>query len=149
MKRTWRLAAFLGAFALLAVHTAANAQATVSRPLKMAAESQQTINLGNGAVSARARGVATHLGSFTADGSGNLADPVNFGTLSAANGDEVYYEGNTATGAYAITGGTGRFKGAGGVFVITVQMMGQPVIHPENGTMTIELRWTASGTIIY
>ena len=59
----------------------------------------------------------------------------------------MYFEGGV-NGVYTVTGGTGRFAGATGMFVVTPQWVGDPVIHPD-GTMTIDLRWTAVGTITY
>lgn len=54
-----RFAAALGAFVLLAVTTALDAQTAIARPWRMTAESQQVIRLSDGAVTAHAR--AWHL----------------------------------------------------------------------------------------
>jgi len=74
-------------------------------------------------------------------------EPVSRGTMTAANGDLVYFEGGV-NGVYTVYDGTGRFTGATGTFVVTPQMVGDLVIHPD-GTATIDLRWTAVGTIRY
>lgn len=36
------------------------------------------------------------------------------GTITAANGDKIYFSGLVTSGTYVITGGTGRFADAGG-----------------------------------
>jgi hypothetical protein len=146
MRRNGRFAAVLGAFVLLAAMTA-GAQKAVTRPWTMAAESQQVISLSDGAISAHAWGQASHLGQFTSEGSGHVGNPFSRGTMTAANGDLVYFEGGV-NGVYTVTAGTGRFVGATGTFVVTPQMVGELVMHPD-GTATIDLSWTAVGTIRY
>jgi hypothetical protein len=147
MKRTWRFAALVGAFALLAVTTTASGQTAVTRPWTMTAESQQVIIMSTGAVEARARGVASHFGLFTADGWGSLTDPVLQGTMTAANGDLVEWVGRQGSPLYTITGGTGRFLGATGAYVVTVQSM--VIAMDSDGNLIINLKWTAVGTITY
>ena len=146
MKRSGRFAVALGAFVLLAAMTA-GAQKAVTRPWTMAAESRQVITLSDGTISAHAWGEASHFGQFTSEGSGSVGSPVSRGTMTAANGDLVYFEGGV-NGVYTVYDGTGRFTGATGTFVVTPQMVGDLVIHPD-GTATIDLRWTAVGTIRY
>jgi len=146
MKRNWWFAAALGALVLLAA-TTAGAQTAVTRPWTMAAESQQVIRLSDGALSAHAWGQASHFGTFTSEGTGRLGNPFSQGTMTAANGDLVYFEGGV-NGVYTVTGGTGRFAGATGTFVVTPLTIGNPVPHPD-GTVTIDLTWTAVGTITY
>jgi hypothetical protein len=145
MKRNWRFASALGALVLLAATV--SAQTRVTRPWTMAAESQQVIRMSDGAMTAHAWGEASHFGQFTSEGTGRLGNPFSRGTMTAANGDLVYFEGGI-NGAYTVTGGTGRFAGATGTFVVTPQAIGTPVPHPD-GTVTIDLRWTAVGTITY
>jgi hypothetical protein len=72
-------------------------------------------------------GQATHLGSFTvtADVAVNVATGIPQGTwtFTAANGDELFMDmtghgidDHHGLGQFTVTGGTGRFEGAGGYF---------------------------------
>jgi hypothetical protein len=146
MKRNWRFAAATGVFILLAA-TTASAQTAVTRPWTMTAESQQVIIMSTGAVEAQARGEASHFGLFTANGWGSVKDPVLHGMMTAANGDLVEWVGQQGSPLYMITGGTGRFLGATGAYVVTVQSMA--IGMNSDGNLTIKLRWTAVGTITY
>jgi hypothetical protein len=47
-----------------------------------------------------------------------------------------------------ITGGTGIFEGAGGMFVLDVQFLGQE-FDPDTNTLTTNYVYAASGTISY
>ena len=146
MSRSGRFVAAFGAFVLLAA-TTAGAQKAVTRPWTMAAESRQVISLSDGVITAHAWGQASHFGEFTSEGTGRVGSPVSRGTMTAANGDLVYFEGGV-NGVYTVYDGTGRFAGATGTFVVTPQMVGDLVMHPD-GTATIDLKWTAVGTIRY
>ena len=145
---TRRLVVALAVCALVPVVTA-SAKQQVPRPFKMAAHSQATINLADYSVVAHAEGVASHMGQVTADASGYATDPVSYGTLTAANGDTVYWAQEAGLDVVTITGGTGRFAGASGQFTLVVLMDGPPVVDPVAGTMTMNYIWTASGTITY
>lgn len=120
----------------------------VSRPFKVAAHSQMVVNLVDYSFTAEAWGNATHFGKVTMAGWGNLTQPVGFGTITAANGDLVEFEHNMQTNMVTITGGTGRFEGAAGEFILVTQLVSQ-VIDPVAGTMTMQFVWTGSGTISY
>ena len=129
--------------------TTASAQKQISRPFRMAAHSQAVINMVDYSVVAHAEGVASHLGEITADASGYATDPVTYGTMTAANGDVMYWAQAAGSDVVTITGGTGRFEGASGQFTLVVLMDGPPIVDPVAGTMTMNYIWTASGTITY
>jgi hypothetical protein len=121
----------------------------VTRPLKMMAESQRVIDLTDGSLVAHAEGVSSHMGRVTMDCSGFVDDPIIYGTINAANGDIVYWEGNLNSILTTITGGTGRFEDAQGEFIITeITLLGEE-IDPVAHTLTQTFVWTASGTIAY
>jgi len=147
-KSTRRLVVALAVCVLVPGMTAI-AKDKVTRPFRMAADSQLVIDLGFGTYEARAEGVATHLGRVTIYQAGSLSDPVATGTMTAANGDQVHYQFNSATSEVTIVGGTGRFTGAGGTFTLQIQPVGPPVLDPGAGTMTQNFTWTGLGTITY
>jgi hypothetical protein len=120
----------------------------VPRPLKMMVQSQQVINLTNGSLVAHAEGVSSHLGSVTMDSAGTVSDPIFYGTITAANGDLIYWEWEANSILVTITGGTGRFEGAQGEFIMDITPSGQK-LDPVSQTMTLTFVWTATGTIYY
>ncbi len=71
------------------------------------------------------------------------------GFMKSANGDQILFIWPlTDVTQVTITGGTGRFAAATGEFAIT--LLSQEVsVDPVAGMMTIDLTWTASGTITY
>jgi len=147
MKRDWRSTVLLGVLVLFAVTTSAGAQTPVTRPLKMTGVLQETI-YSNGDFVAHSSGEATHLGKFTGYGSGNMADATAPGVFIAANGHQVTFGGSPAAPTfYTITGGTGRFQGATGAYSVTSDV--QSIVVNPDGSMTINLKWTAVGTITY
>ena len=120
----------------------------VTRPLKMMVQSQMVISPSDWSCTAHAEGVVSHFGLATMEGWGELTNPHCEGTITAANGDWVVWEGNLNTGVYSIKGGTGRFEGATGEFTLLAEMVSQ-VVDEETGTITNTFIWTASGTISY
>lgn len=79
----------------------------------------------------------------------DLAAPENFivGTLTAANGDIIYFESTSFNGEsvdYRVTDGTGRFAGASGVFNLATT---QFAVNPETGAGTYANQ--GEGYIIY
>jgi len=120
----------------------------VSRPLKMMVQSQQVINLTNGSMVAHAEGVSSHLGWVTMDCSGFVNDPIIYGTITAANGDLVYWEWEPDSSLVTIIDGTGRFEDAQGEFIAEITPLGQE-LDPVAQTLTLSFVWTASGTIAY
>ena len=130
---------------------AANAGAKdepVTRPLKMMAESQQVIDLTDMSLVAHADGVSSHMGRVGMDCSGFVNDPILYGTITAANGDMVYWEGELNSMLVTITGGTGLFEDAQGEFIMELISSGQEY-DPVAQTLTLSFVWTASGTIAY
>ncbi len=105
------------------------------RPLKGTVSNTTTVSLVTGAATSVESGHLSHLGAFTGTGeltftlTGlNAFSFMGTGTLVAANGDELF----TATvglgtfgppiettGVTTITGGTGRFAGAAGMYTAT------------------------------
>ncbi len=147
MKKTnWRLLAALAVCTLLPA-VLAEAKDKAPRPLKMEAQSQQVWQLdASGApvkcLSVDGWGVSTHCGLFYLGTSAATA-----GFITSASGDQFFYSwpaGNPFD--VTITGGTGRFSGATGKFIVTLLSQSTSV---ENGILTISLTWTASGTISY
>lgn len=100
-------------------------------------------------MSAHASGKASHLGRFVAEGSRDSYGEPSYGVFTAANGDQVFYEDEPVGGlTYVVTGGTGRFAGAAGSF--TVFLLAPPIMTSNpDGTVTVNLQWTAVGTITY
>lgn len=150
-KSTRRLVVALAVCVLVPGMTAI-AKDKVTRPFRMAADSQLVIIVdptdpGFRTYEARAEGVATHLGRVTIYQAGSLLDPVATGTMTAANGDQLHYQFNSATSEVTIVDGTGRFAGAGGTFKLQIQPVGLPIV--DAGTMTQNFTWTGLGTITY
>jgi hypothetical protein len=138
----------LSGCALMMATGAGAKQKPVTRPFKMMVHSQQVINLRDGSFVGRGEGVASHLGLITIEGPGNLAEPISRGTITVASGDLIYWEWEISTLLVTITGGTGRFEGAGGEFVMDVELVSQK-FDPAANTITNTYIWAASGTISY
>jgi hypothetical protein len=121
----------------------------VVRPLKMQATSQAVVSLVDGSLEAKAWGVATHLGRYTVEGAGYFIDGklIDEGVIVAANGDKIFYTHDSGT--VTLTGGTGRFEGASGGFTAAPEMVGEPIVDLDAGTMTMNFVWKATGTIKY
>jgi hypothetical protein len=93
-------------------------------------------------------GEATHVGRYS--NSANLTYNAltgiltGTGTLTAANGDQLFWEKDDH--AYTIIGGTGRFEGAEGEFEITHP----PAVITYDGPLVIATHtYKGSGTITY
>ncbi len=74
-------------------------------------------------------GVFTHCGKSQVTGHeiATLGAPYS-GTITAANGDKIYFSGSVTSGTYTITGGTGRFAnvvGGTGQFSLERSTIGQ------------------------
>jgi hypothetical protein len=138
----------LSAYALMMATGASAEEQLISRPLKMTVQSQQVIHLTDGSIVAHAEGVSSHLGIVAMDTSFTFGDPVAYGTITAANGDLVYWEWQMDSTLVTITGGTGRFQGADGEFVMEIEPVSQE-FDPVANTITNTYIWTALGTISY
>ena len=94
-------------------------------------------------------GESTHAGRYTnmSSGSTRLSDFTFFGTgvFTAANGDQVFWEEN-GTPEIVMTGGTGRFEGITGSFVLGMEILGITVEYP---IVTVEVGLAGKGTIVY
>ena len=95
-------------------------------------------------------GVATHVGRFENEVSGNMLMGLS-GTLTAANGDQIDWVAADPV-TISCVGGTGRFEGVSGGFtaVIADDYSEELVTNPD-GTMTliISYSYTGTGTITY
>ena len=90
-------------------------------------------------------GVATHVGRFENEVSGNMMTGLS-GTLTAANGDQVHW---VAAGPTTITavGGTGRFAGVtGGFTAVIADDYSEELVTNPDGTMTLIISYTYTGT---
>jgi len=146
-KSNWQSVLTLAVCTLLPV-IAAQAKDSVPRPFKMQARSQQVWQLDSTGspvqrLSAEGWGVATHCGLVTM-----AMNDWTTGTITAANEDQISFVNIPPSMIVTITGGTGRFDGATGEFTMTI--LSQEVsIDLVAGTMTIQIAWTAAGTITY
>ncbi len=155
MKRSyWQCVLALAVCTLLPAF-AAQAKARVPRPFQMQAQTQQVWQLDENLapvqmLSAGGWAVATHCGlCYTAPSGAAAPDGFMAGFIKSANGDQVFFLWPvTDVTQVTITGGTGRFAGATGEFVITL-LSQEGSVDPVAKTMTIYLTWTASGRITY
>jgi len=137
----------------------ANAQQRVERPFKMTGHSQVVITFTQSCYpgsqyfpmgcpyAGRGEGVASHLGKITTTDIGIF--PIGAAVTIAANGDQLLFSVNNATGLMEINGGTGRFEGATGAAIGTLTPDGDPAVDPVAGTLTQEFSWAAQGRIKY
>ena len=103
----------------------------------------------DGRFEAKAHGWATWIGRFTIEGQGIMnpatGESTDEGVITAANGDRIFYRHESGTVSF--TGGTGRFEGVSGGFTTTPELVGEPIVDPVAGTMTMNFTWKARGTI--
>lgn len=107
----------------------------IDRPLRGRSTGFNSVNLQTGAATYESSGHLSHLGAVTNTGVQTISfmgnSTIRFtgtGTTVAANGDELFatFSGTAtvtssaaATTVNTITGGTGRFAGATGTFIVT------------------------------
>ncbi len=91
-------------------------------------------------------GESTHTGRFSNEASGNFFTGAISGTVTAANGDKVFWE-QTGPTSVRFTGGTGRFEGITGGFTMVISDL--VVTYPDANTMMISETYHASGTATY
>lgn len=115
-----------------------------------------TVNPLTGAYTFTDWGWATHTGLYSNSGSAGPGgiDLVTgeflsgSGVVVAANGDTVNWEIGTTPNTVVYTGGTGIFQGVTGGFTATVTSV-TPLSFNPDGTITLAITYTGSGTIIY
>jgi hypothetical protein len=137
---------------------ALTAKNRVKRPFKAQLIGTETVPLGCVTicpVDTQGWGVATHTGKYQLEAHGEVdftaEEAWGEGFMTAANGDQIFFESNLQGGVstLTITGGTGRFKGASGTIIPT--SCSTPIIttDPVAGTMTIATTCAAEGSITY
>lgn len=130
----------------------------VERPFRVQATGVMVIDLTSGSLKSTESGQATHLGRFANEGSGMFSlatgEISGTGTLTASNGERLFWKGTTATTTQGrvrtitFTGGTGRFEDASGGF-IDVSTSQDVIVNTATKTMTVTTSYTATGTIRY
>lgn len=130
-----------------------SAKDKVERPLKFQAQGTMVVSLIDDSYEAVESGQATHIGRFENNYTGYFdLDTLLFisgsGSMTAANGDELFWRVTAPSGAGEFTGGTGRFENATGAFtwlttdlIITVDL--------DSRTLTITYNYTGNGTVMY
>jgi len=128
----------------------------VERPLKAVGTYQIVISLVDGSMVITGSGDSTLGGHFTSYLEGttvmgpNGPVPVSgVGTITMANGDQLFYETHAAgpSNITTITGGTGRFEGASGT--ATGQAIADPVVTIGADNITIVTVSRLEGTVSY
>ncbi len=132
----------------------------VERPFKAQLTGTETIYLPTDVeyirpVHTQGWGVATHIGKYQLEGNGFLdwstGNAWGSGFMTAANGDQIFYESTLQDGesTLTITGGTGRFKDASGTII--PGSCSTPIIttDPVAGTITVTNTCAAEGNITY
>ena len=96
-------------------------------------------------------GVSTFLGRFHQLSSGTTSFVTGLltasGTITAANGDTVYWTFDPALG-FIIDGGTGRFENASGYMLWTVVSQSDPVFYPD-GSFVVTLVAAYEGEVAF
>ncbi len=106
--------------ALVALVALGAPQKSVERPFKIDGYLTATLNATTGAGIGVDWGEATHVGRYDNAMTLQFVPPdgmIGSGTLTAANGDKLFW--TRVDHVFTFTGGTGRFEGATGGFVIT------------------------------
>jgi len=143
------------ALAMIGWTAGVTAKDLVERPLRLQLSGTETASLVTGYVETQGWGECAHLGRFQLRAEGFVdwitGDSFGSGIITAANGDQVFFESTQSGGAYIITftGGTGRFHGVTGTVIPTLTSI--PVITVDLATMTATITSTsmAVGTITY
>ena len=100
----------------------------------------------DGSYEGNGTGHLTHLGLCTGHMAGVMGVDLQ-GVFKAANGDEVWIEMWDPTRPAVITGGTGRFAGATGGFIVVDDE--SELEFGADGTVTAHLKHGIEGTITY
>jgi hypothetical protein len=141
---------------LLVLPAWASLKNPVTRPVKVDGHLTITVDPGTGAYTFTDLGTATHTGRYTNSGSAGAGglDLVTgeflsgSGVVIAANGDTADWVIGTVPNTVVYTGGTGRFEGVTGGFTATVTSENLLSVNPD-GTVTVAITYTGSGTITY
>jgi hypothetical protein len=152
-RANWKIVTVLAVWML--VPAIAGAEDFVTRPFTIAAHSQLVVQICSSEYPyvfgcpyvADAEGVASHLGRVAVKETGIFPPVLAEGTITAANGDLLFYTQGFNSTTVTITGGTGRFEGATGELEIVILELVGPVFNGATATTT--LTWTGSGTITY
>jgi hypothetical protein len=138
---------------LLARPALGSLQNPVTRPLHVVAgHLTLTVNPATGAYEFTGSGNATHTGLAATYGSGVLDLATGqflsgTGLVIAANGDTLsWIVGDPNTVVY--TGGTGRFQGVTGGFLVIPISQTLLSVNPD-GTLTLAIDYEGSGTVTY
>ncbi len=136
------------AVALAAVASVKN---PVTRPVKVEGYVTYVIDLATGELhsggpTAPNGGVATLTGLFSNVVSGNFNTGDITGTVTAANGDQIFWR-ETGPNTVTFTGGTGRFEGLAGGFTFVTS--NDTVSFPDANTMVISNTYVGTGTATY
>ena len=122
----------------------------VTRPLKVRGHGMFVADLITGRMEAHTVSQSTLSGLSTTDSVGEM-DPTSGtpiwsqGTVTAANGDQMFYE-MTDPVTCVFTGGTGRFEGVTGS---AIQGVSDVVVKVEGPVMTMTFNFTLDGTVTY
>jgi hypothetical protein len=127
----------------------------VTRPMKACGSGSGVITLNADGVPVSIVNVAvmhaTHMGLATSLLAATFNEngvPVGPGTLTAANGDQIFVE-ETGGPVNLFTGGTGRFAGATGTYRTVELVLGPFLPGPIPGTVVVEFTFRNEGTITY
>jgi hypothetical protein len=154
MTRKMTIAILVLALCALLLPSALIAKKLVERPWKDKGQFTNTVNLLDGSCVLEGSGHATHVGRYTLQGSAQI----NFeegtgsgsGIVTAANGDQLFYH-SEAEFAGTFSGGTGRFEGATGDFILVCDPP-EITYENENGIPMMIMKYTnvtGTGTITY
>ena len=141
----------------LALSTLGSTKHPVERPFKNHANATWVLSLQDGSGEGQEWGEGTHVGRYTNQSSAIWdLDPAHFGivsgqgTLTAANGDEVFWVMTPEKpGVVQTTGGTGRFENATGEITAVSLTVLSVDVDLDTLTMTMTLTYTGVGTITY
>lgn len=151
----------MGALALAACLLGQPAWASLGNPVTrpvLIIEGHMTITVDpkTGAYAFTDWGWATHTGLYSNSGSSGPGGLdlltgeflSGSGVVIAANGDTADWKVGTTPNAVVYTGGTGIFQGVTGGFTAVVTSV-TPLSRNSDGTVTLAITYTGSGTITY
>jgi hypothetical protein len=146
----------------LALPVIASLKHPVERPLKASGAVITIVDAVTGEfvvdeTSGSSVGVSTHIGRFTAEGSGNAWTGDWSLTMTAANGDQICGNAVPAPPApgvpleFRFTSGTGRFEGISGemTYVISNLSIVPNPDDPTGMTVILSYTWVGTGTVTY